>query len=378
VDGVVEPGFERVRDAFERNFERHGEVGAACCVYVGGRPVVDLWGGVVAPSGAPYTGHTLQMVASATKGGLAICALRLVERGELDLDAPVATYWPEFDAGGKTDLPVRWLLSHRAGLPAISGSVTPQDLFAWKPVAEALAAEAPWWPPGSTHGYHALTFGWLVGEVIARVTGVSPGTYFAEHVARPLGLDFWIGLPTDEHHRVSPLIPSPPPPPGTAPDALTALLTDPSSLAFRSFFMASGLFGIVNDPELWRCEMPAVNGMATAHALARMYAACLDEIDGVRLIGTDTLDLARAVESAGDDLVTRYETRFGLGFQLSFPLRPFAGEGSVGHYGLGGSVGFAHPDLGFSFGYTVNQMLPGGVVDPRSKALIDAVVGCVA
>ncbi|MGH9139393.1 MAG: serine hydrolase domain-containing protein [Acidimicrobiales bacterium] len=377
VSGLMADGFEPVREVFVRNFAQHGEVGAGCCVYVDGRPVVDLWGGEVAPGGPPYTASTLQMVASATKGALTICALQLVEAGQLDLDAPVAEYWPEFAAAGKDDIPVRWLLSHRAGLPAVRPRLTPADLYSWTTMTETLAAEAPYWEPGTAHGYHALTFGWLVGELIARVAGVSPGTYFAEHVAAPLGLDFHIGIPDRELDRVAPLLPPPLPPPGAPPDRMTAVLTDPASLGFEAFFVPHGLLGITNDPDLWRCEAPAANGMATAAALARMYAACIGEIDGVRLLRPDTLAAASAVESAGDDLVTQYVTRYGLGFQLSFPLRPFAGDGSVGHYGLGGSVGFAHPELGVAFGYTVNQMLPGGVVDPRSKPLIDAVVGCL-
>lgn len=377
VNGTVEAGFTPVRETFARNFALHGEVGAACAVYHRGRKVVDLWGGTTSVDGPAYSDTTLQMVASATKGALAICALRLAERGELDLDAPVAEYWPEFAEAGKGTVPVRWLLSHRAGLPKVTPRFTPADLFAGKPVIEALAAEAPHWEPGTAHGYHALTYGWLVGEVIARVTGTSAGAFFATEVAEPLGLDFFIGLPDTELPRVSPLIPAPPPPPGAPPDPLAALLTDPGSLAFEAFFVPHGLFGAINDPDLWRCEAPAANGMATAHALAKLYAACLGEIDGVRLLGPDTVGRARSVESAGEDLVTGYESRYGLGFQLSFPLRPFAGEGSFGHYGLGGSVGFALPERDLAFGYTVNQMRPGGVLDPRSSALIDTVLSCL-
>lgn len=376
VTGSVAPGFDPVREVFAQNFEQHGEVGAACCAYLGGEPVVDLAGGVVPPGGGPYTDRTLQMVASATKGALAICALRLVERGELDLDAPVAAYWPEFGAAGKADILVRWLLSHRAGLPAITPRLTPAELFTWRPVTAALETEEPRWNPGAAHGYHALTFGWLIGELIARVTGLSPGDYFTEQIAKPLGLDFWIGLPDTEHDRVAPLIPAPPSPPGSPVDRVSALLMDPTSLAFEAMFVPHGLFGAINEPELWRCEAPAVNGMATARALARMYAACIGEVDGTRLLESGTVELARTVESAGEDRVMRYETRYGLGFQLSYPLRPFAGDGSFGHYGLGGSVGFALPERGLSFGYTVNQMLPAGMVDPRSDGLIDALLTC--
>jgi CubicO group peptidase (beta-lactamase class C family) len=373
VDGTVEPGFERVRDVFEANFAEHGELGAACSVWVGGREVVDLVGGVVAPGGEPYTRRTLQTVASATKGALAICALRLVERGELDLDAPVATYWPEFAAARKDTLPVRWLLSHQAGLPHVDPVIPMTEVYRWTPIVDALAAQAPAWEPGSAHGYHALTYGWLVGEVLSRITGLTPGELLRKEVADPLGIDFFIGLPEAEHGRVAPLVPAPLPAPGGPLDPLTTLMLDPNSLAHRAFFIPNGLFAVMNDPAAWSAQMPAANGVTTARGLSRMYAACLGEVDGVRLLAPDTLAAAITPRAEGADRVLEVESRFGLGFQLPFPLRPMAGPGSFGHYGLGGSVGFAHPERGVTFGYVVNQMLPGGMVDPRSAALIEAV-----
>lgn len=375
IHGRVTAGFEPVRDAFAENFAHRGEVGAACTAYVGGRPVVDLWGGVADEHGTPYTDRTLQMVASATKGALAICALRLVEQGFLDLDEPVATYWPEFGAAGKEALPVRFLLTHQAGLPFLDRPVSAADVFAWQPVIEALAAQAPAWEPGSRHGYHALTFGWLVGEVVARVTGRSPGAEFAGTIAGPLGLDMAIGLRAPDVPRVAPLRPAAPAAGGV--DAFTARLLDPESLAHKAFFVSSGLFALMNDERFWRAEVPAANGMGTAHALARMYAACLGEIDGVRLLRPETVAAAATEQAAGLDAVTGYETRYGLGFQLPFPFRPMTGGGSFGHYGLGGSVGFADPARGLSFGYTVNQMGPATPADPRSVALIDALSGCL-
>lgn len=375
-EGTVAPGFERVRDTFESNFARFGDVGAACCVYVDGEPVVDLAGGAVAPGGAPYTRSTLQMVASATKGALAICALRLAERGELDLDAPVAQYWPEFAAAGKDAIPVRWLLSHRAGLPYVDTVLPMSDLYTWQPIVDLLAAQTPVWPPGAKHGYHALTFGWLVGEVLARVTGLTPGELIRREIADPLGVDFWVGLPAEEAARVAPLIVATAAPEGK-PDPFTMMLVDQESMAHKAFFVPNGLLGSMNDPDAWTAQLPAANGMATARSLARMYAACLWEVDGVRLLSPESLAAATKEESGGRDQVLQVESRFGLGFQLSYPLRPFAGDGSFGHYGLGGSVGFGHVGAGVSFGYVVNQMLPGGMVDPRSAALIEAVFAAV-
>lgn len=378
IDGMVAPGWEPVRAAFEENFTVRGEVGAACCVYVGTEPVVDLCGGTTTSGGGePYGPNTLQMVASATKGALAICAHRLAQRGDLDLDAPVAEYWPEFAAAGKSTIPVRWLLSHQAGLPVVDGPTTLDDIVEWDPVVSALAATAPTWEPGTDHGYHAITYGWLVGEVLARVSGRSAGRLLAAEVSAPLGLDLYVGLPQSEHDRVSPLVRYLPPA-GTAPDALTAQLLDPTSLPHRAFFLHAGLFGAFNDPRLWSAELPAGNGMSTAYALARMYAACLEDIDGVRLLEPATVARATVVQAAGRDAVTGYETRYGLGFQLPFPYRPMAGAGSFGHYGLGGSVGFANPRLGFSFGYATNQMGPGVPADPRNVALIEAVQRCLS
>jgi CubicO group peptidase (beta-lactamase class C family) len=205
VQGHVEEGWGKVADAFRANFEANpGEVGAACCVYVGGRPVVDLWGGLAdREANRPWNEDTIALVASTTKGATAICAHLLAQRGELDLDAPVVQYWPEFGANGKEQIPVRWLLSHQAGLPVIDTPLTFEDACAWHPVIRALEAQEPLWQPGTEHLYHAETFGFLVGEVVRRITGKSLGTFFADEVAAPLGLSAWIGLPAEEEQRVT-------------------------------------------------------------------------------------------------------------------------------------------------------------------------------
>src|SRR5256885_15811028 len=204
IHGEVAAGFEPVREAFAANFARHGDIGAAVCVYRDGRPVVDLWGGVADPdAGRPWERDTLQLVYSATKGATATAAHLLAQRGELDLDAPVAEYWPEFAANGKARIPGRWLLSHRAGVAALDRPVPLADMLAWHPMAAALAAQRPLWTPRTAHGYHGRTFGWLVGEVIRRVSGRTPGRFFAEEIAGPLGLDFYMGLPSGERARVS-------------------------------------------------------------------------------------------------------------------------------------------------------------------------------
>ena len=207
IEGQVEPGFEAVRDAFAHNFEVGREVGSAFCLHVGGRKVVDLYGGTFDRQGdRPYDQDTLQLVFSSTKGATAACANLLAQRGELDLSAPVSSYWPEFAQAGKGEIPVLLLLSHQAGLPALDATLSPGEVQAWDPVVAALAEQAPFWEPGTAHGYHAVTYGWLVGEVVRRVTGRTIGTYFAEEIARPLGLEFWIGLPEELEERVSPIL----------------------------------------------------------------------------------------------------------------------------------------------------------------------------
>jgi CubicO group peptidase (beta-lactamase class C family) len=377
VKGSVEAGFEPVRDAFAANFERYGEVGSAFCVHQNGRRIVDLWGGVTAQgSSEPYTADTLQMVMSTTKGVVAIAAHILAEEGKLDFDAPVAQYWPEFDAEGKGSMPVRWLFSHRAGLAAIDTPLNVEDVYAWDPVVAALAAQRPNWEPGTAHGYHALTYGWLAGEVIRRVSGMTVGRFVAERVVRPLALELWIGLPDALNSRVAPQIPAPPPPPGAAADPFAARLADPTSLLHRAFTNPAGLFTAANTPAFRAAEVPAANGIGTARSLSRLYAACIGEVDGVRLLKPPTVERAMRPEAQGEDLVAGYETRYATGFQLSFPSRPMAGEGSFGHYGMGGSMAFAHPARGLSFGYTMNQMLSPSGPDPRSTALIQAVLRC--
>jgi CubicO group peptidase (beta-lactamase class C family) len=375
VGGSVESGFEPVQEAFAANFERYGEVGAACCVHLHGRRVVDLWGGATAPGGSePYTADTLQMVWSSTKGVVAIAAHMLAQEGKLDFDLPAAEYWPDFAAEDKGGIPVRWLFCHKSGVAAIDRPLGLDDVLAWTPVVDALAAQRPLWKPGTAHGYHTWTYGWLAGEVIRRVAGVSVGRFVAERIARPLKADFWIGLPEDQNARVAPILPAPPPSPETPPDPLAARIADPQSLTYRAFANPAVPPSAFNQYPFRSAEVPAGNGIGTARALSRIYAACIGQVDGVRLLEAETLREATVTQARGLDLVQGYETHYGTGFQLPFPFRPMAGEGSFGHYGMGGSVAFAHPDLGVSFAYVMNQMRPSGGVDPRPNALVQSLL----
>lgn len=380
IHGLVEPGFEAVREAFETNFTERDEVGAACSVYLDGKKVVDLWGGLAdRKSGREWEEDTLTLVYSTTKGVTAVCAHRLAQEGVIDLDAPVASYWPEFAAAGKEQTTVRQLLSHRAGLPALDTELSPEEAYAWDPAVEALAKQAPLWEPGTRHGYHAVTYGWLVGEVIRRATGRSVGQYLREEVAAPLGLDLWIGLPETEEHRVSRLVPAGPlrisheELAAMPPEQLERLraMADPGSLMQRALNPTDPPFSY-NRTELHRAELPAANGIGTARSLARLYAATIGEVDGIRLLSGETVASATVEQSAGPDAVLTHDTRFGSGFFLPSPFSPLMGPRSFGHSGAGGSLAFADPDAGVGFAYVMNQMQQGLSADPRPSALVSA------
>ncbi|HEX6417175.1 MAG TPA: serine hydrolase domain-containing protein [Acidimicrobiales bacterium] len=417
IDGTVAPGFEGVRDAFAANFVEHGEVGAAFALVVDGRTVVDLWGGVAdARTGEPYTTDTLQLVFSSTKGATALCANLLAQRGELDVDAPVTSYWPEFGRAGKRDIPVRWLLCHKGGLPFVDAPLGLDELLAWDPAVDALAAMAPVWQPGSAHGYHAVTYGWLVGEVVRRVTGRSVGRFFADEVAGPLGLEFWIGLPDEHQHRVAPLTNRGPrprtvtgEPPGMAAEnplveavavdlaqaageeeeaeslaeALTRLL-GPDALLLKALGGSTthplAAEGVFNLPAVRAAELPAANGVTNARSLARMYAATVGPVEGCDagpLLTPEQLAAASTTQTNGNDRVLFFETTFGLGYMTSSPFSPYGGPCSFGHAGAGGSVGFADPDHGIGFGYVMNRMMTNLSGDPRSRGLVAAVYDAV-
>ncbi|MEU1512246.1 serine hydrolase domain-containing protein [Streptomyces sp. NPDC005811] len=382
IQGEVAPGFEPVREAFAANFERHDDIGAAVCVYHRGRPVVDLWAGTADPdTGRPWTPDTLQLVYSATKGATATAAHLLAQRGELDLDAPVAEYWPEFAAHGKADIPVRWLLSHRAGLAALDRPVPLADALTWHPMADALAAQRPAWTPGTAHGYHGRTYGWLVGEVIRRVSGRTPGRYFAEEIAAPLDLDFFIGLPESERDRVSrmayrqPTVDVTTLPLESIPEeyrAAVAAMLDPDSLANRAFAITDPAQIDFNSPEVQAAEIPASNGICTARGLARMYASLVGEVDGVRLLTPETVASATTEQSSGQDRVLMLPMRFASGYMLPTDHVPLTGPRAFGHPGRGGSLGFADPDHELAFGYVMNHIVEDPT-DARAASLVEAV-----
>lgn len=376
VGGYAAPAFAAVRRAFEANFTHHGETGAALCVVQRGQTVVDLWGGSNA-HGRPYTADTLQLVFSATKGVAALCAALLVELGLLDTGRPVAYYWPEFAQAGKAELPVGWVLSHRSGLAALDRRLTTDDVFAGEPVVAALAAQRPLWKPGTAHGYHAVTYGFLVGELVTRVTGMSLSRFFASEVRDPLALDFWIGLPASLESRVAPLVDAPPA------SIATRLVLDVARrrrlLLWRALTLDGALqtqstAALFNDRRAHEAELASATGICTARSLAKVYAAALGRTDGIQLLSPDGLRAATRPRADGWDRCLLIRSRFALGFGLHSRMSPFTGPAAFGHYGISGSFGFADPALDLAVGYVTAQMAADATNDPRTRALRTALL----
>lgn len=372
--GTCDPRFSQVAEEFERNLADRGEVGASVCVILDGEVVVDLWGGQAAP-GEPWRRDTLGHVWSCTKGATALCAHLLAARGELDLDAPVTRYWPEYGARGKNGTLVRHLLAHQAGLPALREPLPPGAFFDWKLMVERLAAEEPFWEPGTRHGYHGLTFGFLVGEVIRRVSGRSLGTFFREEVAEPLGLEFWLGLPESEEGRVAPTIPADPP--AEPPSFYLRAFSDPGSPQALLLTNTGGYMAESDTREAHVAEYGAIGAITNARGLAGMYRPLAEG----RLLPVEQRTIMSTTASAGMDAVLLVPTRFALGVMRSVDNRylPAAdSEGAMmsttafGHSGMGGSAGFCDPPARLAFGYTMNKQGAGLGINPRGQALVDA------
>jgi CubicO group peptidase (beta-lactamase class C family) len=379
LDGFCDPRFEPVRAAFAENFERRGEIGAGICLTVGGTVVVDLWGGWRdAASTQPWQRDTLVNVFSVGKAVAAVCVARLVGQRRLGFDQPVAEVWPEFAAAGKQDITVRQLLSHQAGLPALRAEIPAGSIYNWDAMCARLAAEEPWWPPGLAHGYHVNTFGFLVGELVRRVSGHSLGTMVRHQVAGPLGADVCIGVPVSDLGRVAEFIGHAEPAGLSGRDGLT----DEQRMELHAYFNPpefSGA-GVINTTRWRTAELPSTNGHATARGIARLYAALVagGQIDGVEVVARGALDEAVVEQVYGDDRILHRPSRFGIGFQLTQAERPLGpNPGAYGHFGAGGSLGFCDPEAQLAFGYAINTMGPRWQ-NPRNGALIDACYECLA
>ncbi|HEY7313923.1 MAG TPA: serine hydrolase domain-containing protein [Gemmataceae bacterium] len=353
--GTCSVGFEPLRELFASKLESGEDLGASVAVNIDGEMVVDLWGGWADEARTvPWTENTIANVFSTTKTMTALAALVLVDRGELDLDANVARYWPEFAARGKAEIKVRHLLSHTSGVSGWEQPITLDDLYDWDKSTALLAAQAPWWEPGTASGYHMLTYGHLIGEVIRRITGQRLGEFFAAHLAGPLGADFHIGLPPSEFHRVTKVV-SPPLPSDAPPFDPTQL--DPTSVAFKTWTNPTMPGPNYSWSEGWRrADIGAANGHGNARSLARLQSAvaCGGEVDGVRLLSPRMIDRIFEVQSNGIDLVIGMPVKWGLGYGL-LP------EGRVCCFGgTGGSLVIADVDRRLTFAYVMNKMAPGG------------------
>ena len=381
-EGTVEPGFDTVRDAFAEA-QAQDEGGAQLCVYQHGKRVVDLWAGTDKLNSRPYTADTITILMSCTKAVTAVCVHMLAQRGLIDYDAPVSRYWPEFAAKDKGTITVRDILAHRAGLMGFNeeDEIFGANLFDWNRCTAALANMEPWWKPGSAYFYHALTFGYLAGEIVRRVSGKTVGAFVDAEIAGPLKLDLWIGLPAAQEHRVAPHIV---PARQLSDEQLRAVFTglglDMNSRPVRAAFgMATttveGL-NLINTREAHAAQLPFGNGIANARALAKMYAALIGEIDGVRLLTRDTMERARESQNenigapaALRPLAGSGPQRFGLGFELPRAIEPMLGAGCFGHGGAGGRMAFAHPESGIAVAYVCNSMLWDGFSGPDQRWL---------
>ena len=358
VRGDCDPRFARVRDAFQDNFAAGSETGAALAVHLDGEPVLDLWGGWMdAQHSRAWQRDTLVCCYSVGKAVSAILLWRLVERGVLDVDGRVADHWPEFAAAGKEDVRIRWLLSHQAGLPAIRRPLPRGSQLRWDTMCAALAAQEPWWPPGTAHGYHSNTQGFLIGELIRRAAGVRIGAFLQQELGEPAGIDFHFGTRPEHDARTADMLPMQQPP-----DLVRSPPNPLQLLANRNPPSVEQGPGSQNSREYRAAEFPSTNGHGNARALARLYGALASDgqIDGVQILAPRTIAAASAEQVYGLDRVLGRRTRFGSGFQLAMRERPLGpNPQTFGHFGGGGSLGFADRAAGIGFGYTMNRGRPG-------------------
>jgi CubicO group peptidase (beta-lactamase class C family) len=367
VHGTCDSRFEGVRETLAKSLEAGTDVGASVAVLVEGEPVVDIWGGFADEARTePWSHDTITNVWSTTKTMTFLCALMLADRGQLDFHAPVARYWPEFAAGGKEAVEVRHLMAHSAGLSGWTAHIEPEDLADWEKCTSLLAAQEPWWEPGTASGYHALTQGYLIGEVVRRITGATIGTWFASEVAAPLGADFHIGLPASEDHRVSLVIP---------PEAGRLAEADPGSIAMRTF--TSPLLDAAMATEVWwrRAEIPAANGQGNARSVATVQSIIAGggEARGVRLLSERGCDVVFEEQSNGKDLVLGIPMRFGMGYGLAGELLPM-GPRACFWGGYGGSLIVMDQDARLTVSYVMNRMESGLTGDLRGANVVLAAV----
>ncbi len=387
LEGSYDTRFEAVAAAFIDNFTARDEVGASVCLTLDGMTVVDLWGGRKTRNGAAWDRNTVCTVFSSTKGAMALCAHMLADCGKLDLDALITDYWPEFGAGGKEEARVCQTLDHSVGVPHVRGPVSPGGFYDYAAMVERVAAEPAFWAPGTRGGYHAITMAWTVGELVHRAAGQRLGAFFDAQVARPLGIDFWIGAPPAIESRISPMLPAVPDEAWLGTRFVKAALGQPGTPT--QLFMRDFLLVDANSPECHQAEIGSANGVTHARGLAGLYAPLANGGShwGTRIVGPETLArMARVSMASYDDATLLIPTRFALGYMKATDNRrvPKAvnsslliSEPAFGHVGAGGSLGFADPECRLSFGYAMNRMGTGVLMNERGQSLVDAAYGAL-
>jgi CubicO group peptidase (beta-lactamase class C family) len=379
IQGHYDLKFEALKDAFARLFDDPHARGAALCVQIGGETVVDLWAGMADKEGQQTWQHdTIVNLFSCTKPFAAVTALQLVEEGKLELDLPLARYWPEFARAGKERISLRHLLSHQAGLPAIAQPLPAEALYDWPRMIAALVAQTPWWQPGEAHGYAPFTYGWLVGELLRRIEQRGPGESIVARTVKPLGLDFHIGLADEEFHRVATVMRGK----GNAGDEaaqrlLRVTMSDAQALSTRAFANPPSAMTSSNKAEWRRMQQPAANGHGNARSLAGFYSALL----AGKLLDSQLLAEFTRPHSVGEDRTLLTTTRFGLGCMLDQPTVANAtygmGARAFGHPGAGGSSGFADPERDLAFAFVTNKLGPFVLMDPRAQKLAGILCKCI-
>jgi CubicO group peptidase (beta-lactamase class C family) len=385
VSGTCDPKFQTVAETFIENFNQREEVGASVCIRLDGESVVDLWGGSFAPgSDRPWEENTVSIIFSCTKAATALCAQLLVDRGELDLYAPVGRYWPEFAQHGKENVTVLMMLNHSVGLPAFRDPVKEGGYYDWDYMVKRLEEEEPFWEPGTRNGYHMISFGWTVGELVRRVSGKSLGRFFREEVAELLDLEFWIGLPEEIEDRVSPMVAFIPDGEGPVSDFIKALLGEPDSIASLSWLNSGGHMGTTDSREAHAAEIGGGGGISNARSLSKMFVPLANggTCNGERFISNETITRMSQVSMATQrDATLLIPSRFAQGFMKSMDNRgaspgntdsAILGVAAFGHVGAGGSIGFAEPDENMAFAYTMNRMGQGILLNERGQSLVDA------
>lgn len=379
LDGISNSAFSSVLDVFSQILEDPEQRGAALCVQVAGETVLDVWGGVIDRHGEQlWQRDTLVNIFSSGKPVAAVVLLQLVAEGRLQLDTPIAEYWPEFALHGKQQITLRHVLSHQAGLPALLAPVAPETLYDWQRMVAAVESTPPWWAPGSAHGYAPMTYGWLVGELIRRVDGREPGEAIAKRIAKPLQLELYLGLNEQQLPQVGDVMRMK----GVLADAasmrlIKAIGNEPQGMVAKAFANPPSMMTSSNKHEWRRMQQPAANAHSTARGLAGFYTGLLQN----QLLDTEMLADMLKEHSRGADLTLQTSTRFGLGCMLEqvdqLPASYALGEQGFGHPGAGGTLGCADPEREVSVAFITNSLGASVLVDPRAQKINAMIKKCL-